>query len=170
MLLTGCFDGWVGVYVAAGRLPLFAGWVGVCGAADLLLLQTVGHGSVLTANIPPERTGRMNASVAKVMAQVGAAINNTFHFRHVGPKVTGRNGPCAAGFAEIRAPAGGEWRRPPTQNSFPAARSPRPLSGQRPLVVLPQRLTGLPAVWWWDRLAPGGGGGMAQAASSSITS
>lgn len=49
----------------------------------------------------------MNASVAKVMAQVGAAINHTFHLRHVGPKVTSRKGVCSEGFAEIRAPAGG---------------------------------------------------------------
>ena len=69
----------------------------------------MGHGSVLTANIPPDRTGRMNASVAKVMAQVGAAINHTFHLRHVGPKITSRKGACTASFAEIRAPAGGEY-------------------------------------------------------------
>ena len=49
----------------------------------------------------------MNVSVAKVMAQVGAAINNTFHFRHVGPKLTNLKGTCKEGFAEIRA-AGGE--------------------------------------------------------------
>lgn len=50
----------------------------------------------------------MNVSVAKVMAQVGAAINHTFHLRHVGPKITSRKGACKDNFAEIHAPAGGE--------------------------------------------------------------
>ena len=83
-------------------------WVGHSNASRLLQnwLGTVGHGSVLTANIPPERTGRMNVSVAKVMAQVGAAINNTFLFRHVGPKASALKGKCIEGFAEIRASSG----------------------------------------------------------------
>lgn len=50
----------------------------------------------------------MNVSVAKVMRQVGAAINNTFHFRHIGPKVISRKGVCKEGFAQINAPVGGE--------------------------------------------------------------
>jgi hypothetical protein len=88
---TGC--PWIG-HSNASRL--FQNWIG-----------TVGHGSVLTANIPPERTGRMNVSVAKVMEQVGAAINNTFRDQHVGPKVTALKGKCVEGFAEVRANSGG---------------------------------------------------------------
>ena len=50
-------------------------------------------------NIPPERTGRMNASVAKVMAEAGKAINDTFRQSVVesGPS----SGPCVNGVAVV---------------------------------------------------------------------
>merc|ERR1712032_1790074 len=55
-------------------------WVGHANASRLFdsILQTVGHGAVLNMNIPPERTGRMNVSVASVMREVGRALNATF--------------------------------------------------------------------------------------------
>merc|ERR1740117_1461585 len=56
--VTGC--PWLG-HSSASRL--FAAWLG-----------TVGHGTALTANIPPDRSGRMNASVRVVMKLVGDAI------------------------------------------------------------------------------------------------
>lgn len=67
----------------------------------------MGHGTTLTVNIPPERTGQMNASVAAVMAQVGRAINNTFHTRvaAVGAPPDSVSGPCIEGFATIKAAA-----------------------------------------------------------------
>ena len=55
-------------------------WVGHGNASRIFdsYLKTVGHGAVLNMNIPPERTGRMNASVAAVMREVGQALNDTF--------------------------------------------------------------------------------------------
>eukprot|EP01047_Picozoa_sp_COSAG01_P113229 COSAG01_NODE_41942_length_445_cov_1.338150_2_plen_84_part_01 len=52
-------------------------WVGHGNASRLFdaIVATVGHGAVLNLNSPPDRTGRMNASVALVMRQVGAALN-----------------------------------------------------------------------------------------------
>ena len=58
-------------------------------------------------NIPPERTGRMNASVAKVMATAGAAINATFH--HSVAEVIDISGPCGPGVAELTVPAAAEF-------------------------------------------------------------
>jgi len=53
-------------------------------------------------NIPPERTGRMNASVAQVMHEVGAALNATFG-QHVS-KATNVQGICESGVAELELP------------------------------------------------------------------
>jgi len=55
-------------------------WIGHANASRIFdsYLVTVGHGAVLNINIPPERTGRMNASVAAVMHEVGKALNDTF--------------------------------------------------------------------------------------------
>ena len=55
-------------------------WVGHGNASRIFdsYLVTVGHGATLNMNIPPERTGQMNASVALVMRDVGKAINDTF--------------------------------------------------------------------------------------------
>jgi hypothetical protein len=41
-------------------------------------VATVGHGAILNCNCPAERTGKMNASLASVMHEAGAAINATF--------------------------------------------------------------------------------------------
>ena len=62
-------------------------------------LVTVGHGAVLNMNIPPERTGKMNASVAAVMAEVGTALNATFH-NHVAA-ATGVSSACVEGVAML---------------------------------------------------------------------
>jgi alpha-L-fucosidase len=74
-------------------------WVGHANASRIFdsYLVTVGHGAVLNMNIPPERTGRMNASVAAVMAEVGTALNDTFG-SHVAA-VAGASGACADGVA-----------------------------------------------------------------------
>jgi len=55
-------------------------WEGHANASRIFdsYLATVGHGAVLNMNIPPERTGRMNASVAEVMRVAGKALNDTF--------------------------------------------------------------------------------------------
>ena len=55
-------------------------WIGHGNASRVFdsYLATVGHGAVLNMNIPPDRTGTMNASVAQVMVDVGKAINKTF--------------------------------------------------------------------------------------------
>jgi len=55
-------------------------WVGHANASRIFdsYLVTVGHGAVLNMNCPAERTGRMNASVAAVMAEAGLALNATF--------------------------------------------------------------------------------------------
>ena len=52
-------------------------WVGHGNASRIFdsYLTTVGHGAVLNMNIPPERTGLMNASVMQVMKDVGKALN-----------------------------------------------------------------------------------------------
>ena len=63
-------------------------------------LVTVGHGAVLNLNAPPERTGRMNASVAAVMHEAGRAINATFYESNAG-KVSGQSARCANGVATI---------------------------------------------------------------------
>eukprot|EP01065_Artemidia_motanka_P032943 TRINITY_DN39921_c0_g1_i1.p1 TRINITY_DN39921_c0_g1~~TRINITY_DN39921_c0_g1_i1.p1 ORF type:complete len:524 (+),score=162.30 TRINITY_DN39921_c0_g1_i1:65-1573(+) len=84
-------------------------WIGHGNASRIFdsYLVTVGHGAVLNMNIPPERTGRMNASVAQVMHEVGTAINNTFH-KSVA-KVAGVSGSCQDGVLELAVPAGGQF-------------------------------------------------------------
>eukprot|EP01083_Nonionella_stella_P020491 56812_1 len=69
-------------------------WVGHGNASRIFdsYLVTVGHGAVLNMNIPPDRTGRMNASVAQVMHDVGVAINSTFVKNSVAKKITSKNG------------------------------------------------------------------------------
>jgi hypothetical protein len=77
-------------------------WVGHANASRLFdsYLVTVGHGAVLNLNAPPERTGRMNTSVAAVMREAGRAINATFHEANAG-KVRGQSARCANGVATI---------------------------------------------------------------------
>jgi alpha-L-fucosidase len=55
-------------------------WKGHANASRIFddYLVTVGRGAVLNMNIPPDRSGKMNASVAQVMDDVGAALNATF--------------------------------------------------------------------------------------------
>ena len=77
-------------------------WVGHANASRVFdsYLFTIGRGAVLNFNIPPERTGRMNASVAKVMAEAGKAINDTFRQSVIelpGPV----SGPCEDGVAVL---------------------------------------------------------------------
>jgi hypothetical protein len=76
-------------------------WVGHANASRIFdsYLVTVGRGATLNMNIPPERTGRMNVSAAKTMAEAGKAINDTFH-KNVGI-TEAKSGPCAAGIAHI---------------------------------------------------------------------
>jgi len=82
-------------------------WVGHANASRLFdsILVTVGHGAVLNMNIPPDRTGRMNASVAAVMQEVGQAMNDTFG-SHIA-RVENISGRCSEGFAELVLPAVG---------------------------------------------------------------
>lgn len=77
-------------------------WLGHGNASRIFdsYLSTVGHGAVLNMNIPPERTGRMNASVREVMTTVGQALNDTF-FNHNAGKVEGASSPCAISVAQI---------------------------------------------------------------------
>ena len=57
-------------------------------------------------NIPPERTGRMNASVVRVMAEAGAAINATFRVT-VAALAAPVSGDCTSDFARLTLPPGG---------------------------------------------------------------
>jgi len=80
-------------------------WVGHANASRIFdsYIVTVGRGATLNMNIPPERTGQMNASVVQVMAEAGKAINDTFHKSVVATQaVTGK---CAEGFAELTLPS-----------------------------------------------------------------
>lgn len=79
-------------------------WIGHANASRVFdsILVTVGHGAVLNMNIPPDRTGRMNASVAAVMREVGDALNSTFG-KHVS-KATAVKGACAEGVVELELP------------------------------------------------------------------
>lgn len=79
-------------------------WVGHANASRVFnsILATVGHGAVLNMNIPPERTGRMNTSVAEVMRDVGAALNATFG-KHVA-LASGVNSACSEGIVELKLP------------------------------------------------------------------
>ena len=63
--------------------------------------MTVGHGAVLNMNIPPDRTGKMNHSVAETMSQVGKAINDTFKFNHQGMS-KGASGGCGVGVTSVK--------------------------------------------------------------------
>jgi alpha-L-fucosidase len=82
-------------------------WVGHGNASRIFdsYLTTVGHGATLNMNIPPERTGRMNVSVAKVMKQVGRALNDTFR-RAVAETTEVLSGPCGPAIATLHLPAG----------------------------------------------------------------
>ena len=66
-------------------------WVGHANASRIFdsYLVTVGHGAVLNMNCPAERTGRMNASVAAVMAEAGLALNATFKAAPVAGFISG---------------------------------------------------------------------------------
>jgi alpha-L-fucosidase len=77
-------------------------WVGHANASRIFdsYLMTVGHGAVLNLNSPPDRSGRMNASVAAVMYEAGRAINATFRETHAG-KVSGQSAPCSDGVATL---------------------------------------------------------------------
>ena len=68
-------------------------WVGHGNASRIFesVLVTTGRGAVLNMNIAPERTGKMNASVAAVMRDVGKALNDTF-----GTSVAALGGPVEA--------------------------------------------------------------------------
>ena len=55
---------------------------------------------MLNMNIPPTKSGRLNASVVAVMAQAGMAINNTFHLNNAGA-VAKASGPCQHGVASL---------------------------------------------------------------------
>lgn len=81
-------------------------WVGHANASRLFdsILATVGHGAVLNMNIPPDRSGRMNASVAQVMRQVGEGMNRTFG-KHVA-KVQDVSAPCGP-VVELKLPSTG---------------------------------------------------------------
>jgi len=52
-------------------------------------------------NIPPERTGRMNASEAAVKAEVGAALNATFGVAVASATPSEGGSPCALGVATL---------------------------------------------------------------------
>eukprot|EP00035_Acanthoeca_spectabilis_P019488 m.426235 g.426235 ORF g.426235 m.426235 type:complete len:476 (-) comp16862_c0_seq31:140-1567(-) len=81
-------------------------WIGHANASRIFdsYIVTVGRGAVLNMNIPPERTGRMNVSVAGVMAEAGKAINDTF--KQSVAAVGSASGQCTDGVAEITVPAG----------------------------------------------------------------
>jgi hypothetical protein len=51
-------------------------------------------------NIPPDITGRMNASVVAVMAEAGRAINDTFRHNNAG-KAPAASGVCGAGVISV---------------------------------------------------------------------
>ena len=63
-------------------------------------MSTVGHGGVLNMNIAPTSDGTMNASVIKVMADAGRAINETFHNNNVA-KAEQVAGPCGVGLVVL---------------------------------------------------------------------
>lgn len=54
-------------------------------------------------NIPPERTGRMNVSVGRVMHEVGDALNATFG-KHVAKNGPRKNAACGPGVIELELP------------------------------------------------------------------
>lgn len=77
-------------------------WVGHANASRIFdsYVVTVGHGAVLNMNIPPDQSGQMNASVAKVMYEAGKALNDTFHFNNAG-LVSNQSGDCGLGIATV---------------------------------------------------------------------
>lgn len=84
-------------------------WVGHTNASRIFdsYIQTVGHGAVLNFNCPAERTGRMNASLAAVMAEAGAALNATFRappLAGAGPVSTPCGTPLEFDFPGLPAP------------------------------------------------------------------
>lgn len=83
-------------------------WIGHANASRIFdsYLVTVGHGAVLNMNIPPERTGRMNASVAAVMREAGKAINDTFGPGSALAQLTGASQHCGTPL-ELALPRGG---------------------------------------------------------------
>ena len=85
-------------------------WVGHANASRIfdsyLVTVAVGRGAVLNMNIPPERTGRINASVVRVMAGAGAAINATFRVA-VAALAAPVSGDCTSDFARLTLPRGG---------------------------------------------------------------
>jgi hypothetical protein len=83
-------------------------WVGHANASRIFdsYLVTVGRGAVLNMNIPPERTGQMNASVFDVMVEAGKALNNTF--RASVASVEDVTAQCTEGIAEVTVPAGSD--------------------------------------------------------------
>jgi alpha-L-fucosidase len=88
-------------------------WVGHGNASRIFdsYLTTVGHGAVLNMNIPPERTGRMNVSVAQVMRDVGKAINDTF--KQSVAKSGPESAPCGPGIATLTVPVDSELSSEP---------------------------------------------------------
>jgi alpha-L-fucosidase len=83
-------------------------WVGHTNASRLFdsYLTTVGHGAILNFNAPAERTGRMNASLAAVMHEVGGALNATFR----APPLAGVYNvsvPCTQAAVELALPGDG---------------------------------------------------------------
>ena len=87
-------------------------WVGHANASRIFdsYLVTVGRGATLNMNIPPERTGQMNASVFQVMVDAGTAINNTFH-TSVAATPAGQSiaAQCGLGVATLTIPEGAEF-------------------------------------------------------------
>lgn len=83
-------------------------WVGHGNASRVFdsMLVTVGHGAVLNINIPPDRSGRMNASVAEVMRDVGRALNDTFG-KSVAQSLA-HEADCGPGVVELELPSVGE--------------------------------------------------------------
>lgn len=84
-------------------------WLGHGNASRIFdsYLTTVGHGAVLNMNCPADRRGKMNASVAEVMQDVGKALNQTFH-TNVG-EVTAQSYACGGGVAYIHDVNGAEF-------------------------------------------------------------
>eukprot|EP00052_Salpingoeca_macrocollata_P009160 m.72357 g.72357 ORF g.72357 m.72357 type:complete len:241 (-) comp16958_c0_seq2:57-779(-) len=83
-------------------------WVGHANASRVFnsYLTTVGHGARLNMNIPADRSGKMNASVAQVMADVGRALNDTFGV-HVAAALNA-SGACGQGVVELALPTAGQ--------------------------------------------------------------
>eukprot|EP00041_Stephanoeca_diplocostata_P015783 m.302730 g.302730 ORF g.302730 m.302730 type:complete len:514 (+) comp20152_c0_seq1:263-1804(+) len=81
-------------------------WVGHGNASRIFdsYIVTVGHGATLNMNIPPERTGQMNASVFQVMKDVGKALNDTFKLNNVA-KTAAVSGSCPGPVGELTLPS-----------------------------------------------------------------